>query len=133
MSEALLAEFAQLYHEKLEAQDRLDMIAKRLAELQEPLLAYVAEQGWDKMPSLHGVSPYVHTQLWAKAHDGNTAAACLVMKADPDMGPFVHETFNVNTVSSYVRELRRKGEALSAAIAAVLDVDERVEIRARRS
>ena len=133
MSAELLAAFAALYHEKLEAEGRVEEMKKRLAAMQEPLLTFISEQGWKTLPRFPGVTVYIDTRSYAKARDGDTAAANAMLKANPLTAAFVSERFNSATLASWVRECARNGTPLPAGFTDHIEVTEQVQLQARRT
>ena len=123
--------FAALYREKLELQDRLNIVNHEVEDMQESLLNYFADAGQSKT-TIDGLTLYVETTLWANAKPGESEAACAALVAN-GYADFVHPTFNVQTLSAAARELEKQGETFPEAVLAHLDVKAKIQIRGRRS
>ena len=80
----------------------------------------------------NGITLHIHKQLWARAKDGDMAAAAAALK-EIGLGEFVKESFNVQTLSAYVRERERENEPLPEEFIAHIDVQEEVTVRGRTS
>lgn len=125
-------EFAALYREKLELQARLLVVNKELEDRQEGMLELFGELGQQRT-TIDDVTLYVHRQLWANTRAGSTTEQACEAMVRHGLEQFVAPRFNVQTLSSYVRELATKDDALPLAVQEHIDVTERTEIRARRS
>lgn len=123
--------FATLYREKLEIQDRLNIVTKEIESLQDSLLNYFADAGQSKV-TVDGLTLYVESVIWANAKPGEMGEVCEALTKH-GYAEFVHPTFNVQTLSAQAREMDRKGEAFPDAVLAHLDVKTKVQIRGRRS
>mgnify|MGYP003433410470 FL=1 len=79
-----------------------------------------------------GMTLYVNRQLWAHPVDGDYPSACEALR-QAHLGDLVQERFNVQTLSSWVRERDKDGEPLPAAFAGRIEVAEVFRLGARRA
>jgi hypothetical protein len=94
------------------------------------LLEIFAENGVNNI-SLYGKLLYIHRQIWARPLDGDYAHACKVLR-EIGLESFVKGTWNINTMSAYVREQAELGGELSKRFTEVFKVDEEFQVRARK-
>ena len=124
--------FAALYREKLELQDRLNVVTKQLSSMQDGMLEYFAETGQSKA-TIDDLTLFIHEQLWANTKEGSTPEEACEAMVRNGMESFVAPRFNTQTLSSYARELAAKGKAFPTEVLKHIEVKPKVEIRARRS
>jgi hypothetical protein len=79
----------------------------------------------------NGRTVYLVRKLWARPKDGDyeTAAAAL---AACGLNDFLKQSFNLNSISAYVREMDANGETLPEPIARAFDVAEVFTIQSRK-
>lgn len=132
MTTDLLRRFAQLSREKGELKDRLSEVEKALEAMQLPLQEYFLSAGMQNT-RVDGMTLYVRKQTWARLAEGiEMPQACDALKA-AGLGEFVREAFNMQTLSSYVRELQRDERELPESLADFISVTDDVSIQARRT
>jgi hypothetical protein len=101
----VLDRFAELTQRKRELDRELKQVKDEMAPLEQELLQRFAENGWQKVSHKGtGYTFYVRQQIWARAADGDKAAACEALRA-AGLGDFVAESFNYQSLSAYFREL----------------------------
>jgi hypothetical protein len=89
---------------------QLREVNERIAQLQEHVIEHFIEADVQSLKTKSGEVVFLHTQVWANPRDGDYGRAC---DALDELGftDFVERRFNVNKVSSLIRELlREKGE-----------------------
>ncbi len=62
----------------------------------------------------------------------NKAAVCDALRRG-QLGEYVEETYNTNSLSAYMRELDREGRPLPPVLDAVLEIGEVFKLRTRRN
>jgi hypothetical protein len=112
----------------------LEEIDAELKRLQPLVSSYFAQHTLPRL-TIDGMTLYIRRDLWARPKSkGQTPEVCRVMRAT-GYEHFVHDTFNVNSLSAHIRDLERQnldridsGEIadvtalLPPALAAVLNV-----------
>jgi hypothetical protein len=126
------ADFAALVSEKKRLKAKLRQVNEWIAETQEPLLEYLAENGLRSIKTDDGRTTYIHRSVYVGAKDTDYTRACAAFEAE-GLGEFVQQRFNVNTVSSWYREATADGGKIPDALESVLDVTERVTLRVKNS
>ena len=118
-----LKEYAELSAQEKREKAAHDRTKQKLAELEAPARAEMQEAGLTNYPSVHGVTVYLDTTLWAKAPrkdpddpesdpDWETANAALRAIG---LGHYVAERFDVGALSAHFRrERENREEALEA-------------------
>ncbi len=114
MTAATLSD-GELYAELAEAQKALRVIKDALAaakktcdELSAVALDRMIESGTQSV-NTHGVTLYIHRQMWANPVDGDKTRACAAL-VEAGLGEFVKPSYNRNTVSAFYRELARDND-----------------------
>jgi hypothetical protein len=138
------AAYAQLVLEKRVLAQRLKTIDSKMQNLQPRLLEYFQQSGTRNI-GIQGVTISLRRELWARPKlDGDRARVCQALQAS-DLGHFVQPSFNVQTLSRWVRDLEDDHEEeiltggktvadfLPPAVAAVLNVEPNWKLHAARS
>jgi hypothetical protein len=105
---AELKEFVKLEQEKADIKLRLKNIESRLGELDESLTRQFIEDGIQST-RIDGRTVYLHRDLFASAKDGDKEAVVVALKAC-NLGQYVKEDYNANSLKAYVREMVREAE-----------------------
>jgi len=126
-----LKRFVALEQRRRQLEAEVDQIKAEAAELEQRLLPQFEQSGMERV-LIDGLTVYIERKLWAKARDGDKPAVCSALKRC-NLGDYVEETFNTNSLSAYVRELDREGRHLPPTLASVLDVSEVFKLRTRSS
>lgn len=101
--------------------------------LEQLLLDHFAEQSIDSM-RVDGRTVYLRRQVWAKVPDGVDKAQIVSAFREAGLDHMVTPpSFNSNTVSSWMRDLEREGEALPPPLNGLLESSEVYNVRVRRS
>ena len=108
MNTAELKEFVKLEGEKSDIKTRLKAIEARLSELDESLTRQFIEDGIQSM-NIDGRMVYLHREIFASPKDGNKEAVLTALKAC-DLGQYVREDYNANSLKAYVREMVHEAE-----------------------
>lgn len=139
------ARYAHLFAAKKGLEDELKDIEGELRHLEEVLLEEFLAEGMERA-RVDGVTIYIERQLWAKVPEGVARPDVVAALESAGLRDFI--TYNSLTLSSYIREVARSasgedhpsaGDALAALVAAkpalagMVDVEERVTIRGRRT
>jgi hypothetical protein len=126
------ADFAALVSEKKRLEVKLRQVKEWIAEAQEPLLEYLAENGLRSIKTDDGRTTYIHRAVYVGAKETDYDRACAAFEA-AGLGEFVQQRFNSNTVSAWYREATADGSKIPAELEAVLDVTERITLRVKNS
>lgn len=108
MNTAELKEFVALEKEKATLKARLKAIDSRLTELDESIAAQFVSDGVQSM-RIDGRTVYLHRDIYASAKDGARDAVVAALR-DCDLGQYVKEDYNANSLTAYVREMVREAE-----------------------
>lgn len=118
-----LKKFVSLTKQKKSMEEELKDIQSELDRLESLLISFFEEQGIQKI-SVDGRTVYIRRQLWMKQNEGtDKQAACNALK-QAGLEDFVKENFNVQTISSYARELDQQGEKIPTSLKKYFNVDE---------
>ena len=126
----LLKRFVQLEKRRRELESQLKEAKAESGHLEAMLLEKFAESGIASI-KVDGLTVYLHRQLWAGPIDGNYIAACEALQA-VGLGDMVEPRFNTNTLSAWVRERDKEGEALPPTLSEAIKVTEQFSIRTRK-
>jgi len=125
-----LKRFVELEKERRDLEGRINSIAREVEGLEQFLLTEFEEAGMSSA-RVDDITVYTHRQLWARPKEGNMETACKILK-QVGLGEVVKESFNMNTLSAYVREKDRSGEKLPEGFENGINIEERFSLRSRR-
>ena len=128
---SLYERYGELYERKRELEATLKAISDELAGLEPVVQDKMLQDGITSAKLQSGMLLYQQRMLWARAKDGDRAATAAGLKRI-GLADFVHEDFNVNSLSAYVRELDKTGESRPDGFDEIVQVDEEYRIRARQ-
>ena len=135
MDMKLARKYAALTLRKRKAQDELDRVKEEMKALEEPLLNMMAEE---QLPSLkltidgEGVTIYPQTQLWVRPLSGDREAVVGALRR-AGLKEFTKLDYNTSTVSAWARERLAEGKQLPPSIEKVVQLDEVISLRGRRT
>lgn len=121
--------FIELETERRELEARLKELKEEITPLHEQVLTYFEQTGTSKIKR-SGLTLYVHRQLWARPIDGDYERGCAALKA-AGLEDMVKLSFNIHTLSAYIRELERMGEPIPESFEGAIQTDETFQIRTR--
>jgi hypothetical protein len=126
MSEQDLKEFV-IAHRLVKKREQDLKEAKKLKEdIEKLVLEYMNQEGITYIRvEIDGKESGIklHSQFWAKAKVDKQDAVAGLRQAG--LGRFVSEGFNTNTISSYIRELKKKGKPIPEELESIFTfVDE---------
>jgi hypothetical protein len=124
-----IEQFIELETERRELEARLKEVKEEIAPLHEQVLTYFEQTGTSKIKR-SGLTLYVHRQLWARPIDGDYERGCAALKA-AGLEDMVKESFNIHTLSAYIRELERMGEPIPETFEGAIQTEETFQIRTR--
>lgn len=127
-----LRDYVRLRRREAELKAQMESIKDEADGLQHELMEQFGQDGVSSI-NVDGVTVYLHRQLWAGAADGVPKDTVVEVLKSVGLGHFVTESFNVQTLSSYVRDLEREEEPLPDELADVINVREVYGIRTRRA
>ena len=138
VSRALLERLDKLRQLKADAEAELKDITAELTAIQEVLVPQFMAAGMQSQKLADGRTFYLRKEEWAYPKSvenggGRGSAGVLEALVASGLGDMVHETYNTQTLSAYVREKERAGEELPAPLVEAIDVVVKTEIRVRRS
>ena len=114
-----LKEFVALEKEKATLKARLKVIESRLTVLDESIAAQFVSDGVQSM-RIDGRTVYLHRDIYASAKDGARDAVVAALR-DCDLGQYVKEDYNANSLTAYVREMVREAEEQARTENRVID------------
>ena len=123
-------ELIALHDRIAEANDNLDMLKARRAELVEQILDAWGEAGLDRV-HVNGRTVYLRTDRYAKVEDKQ--AAIKLLKLSSLGRGIVQETYNSNTLSALVRELLDERGGLPVTWEGVISYSEKSDVRVLKS
>ena len=126
-----VARYLELHKKRKELEAELDTVKEQMAGMESTIIDEFDTVGVESI-KINGHTIYKRTMLWAGAIDGDYDTPCRAMKRN-GMKDFVHQRFNVQQLSSYIRELDRNGEEIPKWLADKIRVTERVNIQVRKS
>jgi hypothetical protein len=104
--------FVELTETKRDLERELRMVKEQLKPLEAALLDEFVEQGVSgQRHAATGKLVSITRKIWARAKDGNKAAAAEAMARDDELSAFVEPGWNTNSVSAYFRELAANAAA----------------------
>ena len=127
--------FAALVAKKKRAEADLKAAKEEMAELEPVVLQMLTDEGLKDLKMTvdgMGVTLYPHTMLWAFPKEGDRPGVVRALKR-ARLGDFVKEDYNTSTFSAWVRERLANGQDLPPTIAEVIEVQEQVTLRGRRT
>lgn len=105
-----ITRYAQLKDAKRVLEQQIEKIKEELNGLEPRLLDHFAEQGINSLKLDAGFTVYLRGQWWARPKDGNYEAACQALR-DAGLEGMIHEQFSVQTLSAWVREIKKEDPA----------------------
>ncbi len=114
-----LKEFVALEEEKADLKARLKAIETRLVELDELITRQFLDDGIQST-RIDGRTVYLHRDIYASPKDGDKQAVAAALKAC-NLGQYVREDYNANSLKAYVREMVREAEEAARAEGRVID------------
>lgn len=105
MRDADVKRFIALVGKKRRHEEQAEELAGQIAELESKLMASFVERGVDRV-TMDGQTVWIDRKLWAGAENGDSQATCAAL-AEAGLGDFVKPGFNVQQLSSWVRELEK--------------------------
>jgi len=98
----LLKEFVSLENRRRELEDELKAVTARLDDLEQALVPQFLNDGVSSM-RIDNRIVYLAQQIWASPAEDRSAVVA-ALKAS-DLGHYVSENYNSNSLSAYVREV----------------------------
>lgn len=111
---------------------KLDSVKEEIAQLQDKLLKDFEREGVANL-TVDGRTVYLHRQLWARARPEVERHEITSALKRAGLGQFVSESFNMQTLSAWVRELEAAEEALPPELSDVLTTSEVWSLRVRKA
>lgn len=134
--------YIALSNEKKKIKAREKQINNELAALEPSCRSLLIEMGDEDNPGsmrLAGSTVYLYPELYARPKDGDRERTAHALKS-AGMDWLVKEDFNINSLSAWVREVKRKGAEASdeerrqlASIEDYLDLTEGYSVRVRKA
>lgn len=138
----LLHEFVQREKAIRKLEAMLDEEKKSSALLKDQIMRDIFESGTPMQNiTIDGMNVFLHRQIRANAQKGQREQLVQALK-DEGLGAMVDETFNANTLSSWVRDFEREGgargveeimEQLPVSVREHISIVELFDVRARMS
>lgn len=121
--------FIELETERRVLEARLKDIKEEIEPIHQDVLTHFEQTGTEKIRR-GGLTVYIHRQLWARAIDGDYERGCAALRA-AGLGDLVKETFNVHTLSAWLREQERMGEPIPESFEGAIQTEETFQLRTR--
>jgi len=127
----LAKKFSALIASKRSAEDDLREIKQEIAGLEHLLLQ---EMKYNQMDRIHigGNTLYIHRIMVAKPTAGDRDKVIDALK-ECGLDDLVSENYNSLTLNAWIRECLANGEQLPGNLSSVIDTEEIVSVRGRRS
>lgn len=132
MDTGQVAEYVRLRSLQKAAEAEAEAYKNQADQLQETLLEQFAEEGIQKI-TVDGTTTYLRRELWARVEPGATREQVVEGLKACGMGQFVHEAFNTQTVSAWLRDLEREGQTMPEELDGVLTTAEVFSLRNRKA
>jgi cytosine/adenosine deaminase-related metal-dependent hydrolase len=130
MKTEIVTRRADLHKRKQEIEEELRRISAESAVLDEKIIQFFMEKGIDRMTA-NGVTISLREDHWARAVDKDMNRACEALRS-AGLGEYAKESFNPQSLSAWVRERIREGEALPPEFAGAIEVDSYIKVSARK-
>ena len=128
-----ITDYAALENERADLEAKLEAVKAKLDALRPAVLAYFQERGIDRV-SAHNRTLYLRRELWAGRADGvSPEVACAALKA-AGFDEFVREGVVTQSLTAFIREREREGEAaVPPSLAGVIEAKEVFKVGSRKS
>lgn len=138
MRDSDVKRYITLTMRKRHHEEAAEELTAQIAELEAKLMTSFMDRGVDRV-SMDGHTVYLDRKVWAGAENGDTAGTCEALRAF-GMVDFVKPTFNVQQLSSWVREREREmgpqddlKSLLPDALRPFIKVTEKYALRVRKA
>ena len=138
----LMKKYADLEVRRRELENDLKDVERQMSEMQADLLILMADTGIDKT-TINGITFYPKRRLFGAIVEGCTKADVADALIASDLGDFVQNTYNANTLNGYVASFDRESDEpltpgqlkqmLPEPLRAVLNVGEVWSIAAQKT
>lgn len=127
-----LREYVRLRREQKNREAEAAQVKDLADALEQELLEDFAENTIQSV-TVDNTTVYLSRSLWAQVEPGVDRTEVLSALRDAGLGHFVSESFNTQTVSSYLRDLDREGEPLPDELHGLIRGVEKFQLKTRRS
>ena len=125
---SLIKRFARLGKAKAALASALDRVNAKITAIEEQVCDNMVDAGIKNM-KIDGRTVYTKNEIWAKRiGDATTEEACIALK-EADLGEFVQQGYNSNSISGLFRELDRNNEPLPDALKGVIEPNHTTKAR----
>lgn len=131
MNKELLDQYVELHGEIKAAEAALDVLKTRKATMETEVLADFTDEGIQSVKATNGTTVFIHRSLRASVKGDRQEAAQVLV--DVGLGDLVRQDFNLNTLSSWVREQDALGVPLPDPLTEHVAVAEFFSARVRKS
>lgn len=127
----LLTEYVALEKERREHEERLEIIAERCRQLEEPLLNYFADTGMQNA-RVSDLTVFIKTDRFvSKRGEVTTEQVCQALR-DCGLGYMVSDGYSAQSLKSKVREWQEAGVEVPERLAALLNIGEVSRLATRK-
>lgn len=123
--------YAELIARKRELEAELRAIQDQLNVMEPGLVEAFIDAGIQHL-RLNGQTLYLQQEIWASPVDGDYDSLCDALER-AGLGDMVVRRVHHNTLSAWVRELRKAGEEMPEEVKPYLKVSETYRLRVRKS
>jgi len=127
-----IREYIRLRRLQKEREAEAETIKDQADQIEQQLLEEFAVAGVQNM-SVDGTTVYLQRQVWAQVDQAYTKEEVIDRLRQSSLDHFVRESYNTNTLSSWLRDLEREDEPLPPALDGVIRPFEKYQLRTRRS
>lgn len=129
--ENLLTQFKTLQLRKKQAEADVDSINRQIGIVKGKLMDKFEKEGQTSSKLSTGETIYIHSQYWAKLKEGVTKENVLDTLRSIGLGHIISETYNSNTLSAHIRELKKEKQDIPEELVNVLEIEPTFDVRIR--
>lgn len=121
---------AELFRQKADLEAQLTQVKARIAELADPAMDWMTEQGLLRAPFDGLGTLHIRHETWAGIAEGVplSKVKAAIRRAGHDPADLIKEKANTQTLSAFVRELLAEKGELPKGLAATLKITETAKL-----
>jgi hypothetical protein len=125
-------EYAALAVEIRDEEEAIKEKKRKLSQLEEVVYRKMQDDDIQSVKTGAG-TVYRSSRWWAKKDDGVSSEDVYLALIDSGLADLANRTYNTNSLSAYLRELKESGESIPAPLSQVIKLEEQVGVNVRRS
>ena len=120
---------AELYRQKADLEAQLTQVKAKIAELSEPAMDWMIEQGLIRAPFDELGTLHMRQEVWASVRSDAsiTAVKAAIAAAGHNPDDIIKEKANAQTLSAFIRELQA-GEGVPEELSNLLNISETTKL-----